>query len=199
MIPPINLINKEGRLGITEETWSYLAQSKFVNTKQETMNTQLINQIKELPGVKEVTLVNDMAVVVFEPRKPVLTTDDGVDIFDGDIYWIVDKITYRSNTIKAIAGMSLNLDCYRFSTPESAKKWIDEQKKPKPIYTDPEDGTEFFEGDEVWWFTKNDYQVRDNRIENIYQLESSLYCSKIYKSRQLCELALAKVIMDKYK
>ena len=161
------------------------------------MNTQLINQIKALKGVKEVTLVNDM--VVFEPRKPVFTTEDGVYVFEGDIYWIVDKNTHRINTIKAIAEMVLSENIIRFSTSESAQKWIDEQKKPNPIYTDPEDGTEFFEGDEVFWFIKPRFQVKDALFNNVdVKCGNELY-SKIYKSRQLCELALAKFIIDKYK
>ena len=163
------------------------------------MNTQLINQIKALKGVKEVTLINEMAVVVFEPRKPVLTTDDGVDLFDGDIYFIVNKITNERSQIMAKKDVILSADIIRFSTPESAQKWIDEQKKPKPIYTDPEDGTEFFDGDKCFYFMKGICEVRQSRVENVdIKCGNELY-SKIHKSRQRCELALAKFIMDKYK
>lgn len=162
------------------------------------MNTQLINQIKALQGVKEVTMVNDMAVVVFGPRKLVFTTEDGVDIFSGDRYWIVNKITHSITTISA-NEMMLSADVFRFSTQESAQKWIEEQKKPKPIYTDPEDGTEFFEGGKCFYFMKGICEVRQSRVENVgIKCGNELY-SKMYKSRKLCEIALAKFIMDKYK
>lgn len=172
------------------------------------MNTQLINQIKALQGVKEVTMVNDMAVVVFEPINPVFTTEDGVDIFEGDTYWWVNTTKgqyinlFEVNTPgKNISdGLMFNFPHVKlFSTPESAKKWIDENKKPNPIYTDPDDGTEFFEGDACWWFIKRSCEIRDHILSTNIVYGSDDLTSKIYKSRQLCELALAKFITDKYK
>ena len=163
------------------------------------MNTQLINQIKALKGVKEVTHVNGMAVVVFEPRKPIFTTNDGVDVFNGDMYWFVDKTTNSIYINLATTGMAFNSAYLRFSTPESAQKWINEQKKLKPIYTDPEDGTEFFEGDSYWYFDKYTSEIRDDVFSTNVVCGSDDFTSKIYKSRKLCELALDKFITDKYK
>ena len=163
------------------------------------MNTQLINQIKALKGVKEVTPVNGMAVVVFEPRKPIFTTNDGVDVFDGDMYWFVDKTTNSIYINLATTGMAFNSAYLRFSTSKSAQKWIDEHKKPKPVYADPEDGTEFFDGDSYWYFDKYTCEVVNGTISNLTFKQDDETSSKIYKSRQLCELALAKFIMDKYK
>lgn len=167
------------------------------------MNTQLIDQIKDIQGVKEVTMVNDMALVVFEPRKPVLHDEYGVPLCDGDEYWWVnvDRTPMEVNhtNLKIKIGVVVMSNAKVFSPPESAQKWIDEQKKPKPIYTDPEDGTEFFEEDVYLYFDKYTCEIVDGTISNLTFKQEDETSSKIYKSRQLCELALAKFIMDKYK
>lgn len=105
------------------------------------MKNQLIEQIKAMPGIKEVQAIGYVAVVVFGEVTP--------------------------------------------------KKTL--------IYTDQEDGTEFFEGDEVYWFSKETNETVIRNINDVNTYEEETYSSKIFKSLQLCELALAKFIQDKYK
>ena len=58
-------------------------------------------------------------------KKPLFTTEDGVNIFKGDEYWMID-LDYAGGTIpqKVCADVQLASRVKRFSTKEKAEEWI---------------------------------------------------------------------------
>lgn len=71
------------------------------------MNEQLLNQIKNLEGVKVVEPISDNQVlVIFTPNgdpEPVFISDDNIPVYPGDKYYAVSRMTlkiYRSTCLK---------------------------------------------------------------------------------------------------
>ena len=64
-----------------------------------------------------------------EVKEPILTTEDGVKIYKGDIYWrVFSDWEYAEQFIdQPIYGKTIN-----FSTQEAAKKYV---KENKPMYS----------------------------------------------------------------
>lgn len=65
-------------------------------------------------------------------RKPLFTTEDGVDIFEGDKYWVVTVDFFINFMDKAFKGSGEQSTIKYFSTEEEAKKYVDLNK---PIYS----------------------------------------------------------------
>lgn len=172
------------------------------------MNKKLIEQIKALKGVKNVKqfagMRDDSVVVTLEPQEPVLHDEYGVPIFaGGDIFFVVNW-TIKSDKIH-ITTTEVFPKTPCFASLESAERWID-KNKPKSIYTDPETGDEFFDGDEVFYFCKENINITSIHLDSekytisgeYHILGEDLSTSKCYKSRKDCEIALAEFIASKY-
>ena len=69
----------------------------------------------------------------------------------------------------------------------------------KPIWVDPENGDEFYDGDETFSFVKATFKIEKCRISNysIGDIEENEDYSKRYKTRRKCEIGLAEYIMKK--
>lgn len=65
-------------------------------------------------------------------RKPLFTTEDGVDIFEGDSYWYVTTNFFIDFMGRALKGSGEQTTIKYFSTKEKAKKYLDLNK---PIYS----------------------------------------------------------------
>lgn len=61
--------------------------------------------------------------------EPILITEDGKELFEGDEFWSVDKRDWKLRKEKAASKAG---DCYfwNFSSKELAEKWL-EENKPK--------------------------------------------------------------------
>lgn len=64
-------------------------------------------------------------------RKPIFTTEDGVDVFDGDEYWVCTKCGYDYDETKSAIGRITSSEKYEsftslvyFSTPELAQAYL---------------------------------------------------------------------------
>ena len=60
-------------------------------------------------------------------NKPLFTTEDGVDIFEGNWYYTISPIYYKIVYTKAVEDCS-EIKWKTFSTEEKAIEWIDENK-----------------------------------------------------------------------
>ena len=66
------------------------------------------------------------ATIIPEDKKPIFTTTDGVDIYEGDIFYILSgRIPLP---FPVIAFMSGYYNTVTFSTYQSAQNWIDSHK-----------------------------------------------------------------------
>jgi len=159
---------------------------------------------------------NNVAIVVFEPetKKPILIDEYGVPMFDGDKYWwVANKDLKKTKAFTAYSPTFIhinkktnielknNRDCKIFASLESAERWIKENKPKQPMYIDHENGDEFYKGDEVFLFALNNCKIITVLIDD---MDVTAYTnretfSKIYKTRQKCEIALANFILNKYK
>jgi hypothetical protein len=102
------------------------------------MKIRKFKLIKEYPGSGELgkVLTNECEGIenwseYWEEIKeePILITEDGKELFEGDEYWFIDEefIAYPNIVEDGCGGKK---DYKYFSTKESAKKWI-EENKPK--------------------------------------------------------------------
>jgi len=69
-------------------------------------------------------------IIPEEKKKPIFTTEDGVDVFNADVYYYI----YGDGTIKkCVAQLSEQYSEWivRFSTKQAAKDWIERQQQPK--------------------------------------------------------------------
>ena len=64
-------------------------------------------------------------------KKPIFTTEDGKDIFEGDEYWCVHSYDFFLRDYIAETGI-YNKNYKRFSTKEAAEEYI---RNNKPMYT----------------------------------------------------------------
>jgi hypothetical protein len=76
-------------------------------------------------------------------EEPILVTEDGIELHEGDEFWSVDKRNFKLRKEKA--GYKLG-DCYfwDFSTKQLAEKWI-EENKPKWSDKDVKDMIKFYD------------------------------------------------------
>jgi len=110
---------------------------------------KLIEQIRKISGVKTVESAGEnMAVVVFEKQKKLmLTSDDGVPIYEGQEVYLVpfkqpvweghNLLCIYPDTIAPLEDNEYWCPRYkRFSTEQAAKDWIASQKPEslKPEY-----------------------------------------------------------------
>lgn len=95
------------------------------------MNTGIISQIQKITGVKTVEPAGkDMAVVVFEGQKPLFMTEDGIETFDGEKYWFVNKNSKDPIALSSVAQSFDLVDSnIRFSTLKAAEDWIASRKQ----------------------------------------------------------------------
>lgn len=106
---------------------------------------------------------DNIRVIKEEKRKPLFITEDGVEIFENEGYWIVSKdheefISYF-NTVPSVKF--LKKDTKRFSTKQAAEEWIATQK-PKSLK--PE---ELVDGEIYVLVVKNDTRIfRFDRLNN---------------------------------
>lgn len=57
-------------------------------------------------------------------KNPLFTTEDGVDIYEGDKYWFVNLDVFQTQNITAFINIKLKEECKRFSTKEKAEEYI---------------------------------------------------------------------------
>jgi hypothetical protein len=86
-------------------------------------------------------------------KKPLFTTEDGVNIFEDDKCWVVSKnnyllVEYRINNLDIFYRPR---DNWYFSTKEAAEKYI---RKNKPLFR-TEDSVDIYEGDSFYFVTKS--------------------------------------------
>ena len=66
------------------------------------------------------------AEIIPEKKKPIFTTEDGVDVFEGDSYYF---ISYFGSVVPSEAHVTNLTDgTKRFSTQQAAQDWIEKQK-----------------------------------------------------------------------
>jgi hypothetical protein len=105
--------------------------------------------------LKRKDIINTVGLLLNSIKKerkiPILMTEDGVDLFEGDEFWHVDTYFYNgkgvlNNAFKPLKG-------YRhFSTEKAAKDWV-EMNKPQFSKNDlAKKGIGFFyvDGQEIW-------------------------------------------------
>jgi len=120
------------------------------------MSKVLFEQIKERKGIIEVYALpgtDNMGVFVFdkeitdgpsflgcaESSKPIFTTENGVDVFEGDDFFIVNTSTFEFDEwiedeesghsfTAAKSSCKPGLNEKIFSTREAAEKWIEENR-----------------------------------------------------------------------
>jgi hypothetical protein len=68
----------------------------------------------------------DLSEKISKVKRHLFTTEDGVDIFEGDEYWIVSKEDF--SLLKKVVPMSFPEKSFNFSTKESAENYIIENK-----------------------------------------------------------------------
>lgn len=79
------------------------------------------------------------------------------------------------------------------------KDMVIEIENPRqPIYIDPENGDEFFEGEESFWFNKLNFKITDQQNEEDTFFRSCFFGSKSYNTLKKCELALMNFIAKKH-
>ena len=154
------------------------------------MNTEIIKQIQKIAGIKTVEIAGkDMAVVVFdgEERKPLFITEDGVEIFEGDPFYVVIKAelillswSYPAESIefkaskksKALYGEAL------FSTKEAAQAYVQKQKPDQPKSLRPEelvDGEIYYSReDNNSWLFRFSCMITDDRVSANYAKSYSM-------------------------
>lgn len=83
------------------------------------------------------------ATIVTDERKPLLKSEDGVDLFEGDEYWIVSCLSTQKwwlNCCQKLQAHHVVITRHvvhkAFSTREAAEVWIKEANKPKEIVFD---------------------------------------------------------------
>lgn len=126
-----------------------------------------------------------------EKKEPLLVSEDGVELFEGDEFWHVINFNNRTelgikNPIKlndAELKVALsNLDENKiFSTREAAEKWISEQKKPKEIEVKMSVFKENYalvrkDGVHLMSETSLRFCLSKEDLENIYNTYKSLSC-----------------------
>ena len=81
-------------------------------------------------------------------KKPLFTTFDGVDIFEGDTWWYVKLSNLKVNqtsTTRYAGPTSQKSDVVRFSTEEAANSYAERIK----VFTTT-DGVDIYKGDSFW-------------------------------------------------
>lgn len=130
------------------------------------------------------------------PPLFIMKSEDGVDLYEGDKFWIAEKVSdkwyldrhydggdehefkFSSNykTAQVVAKPEYNKP---FSTREAAEKWIEEQNKPKEIvigYSEVDPYATVYK-DQVHFTRKSDlviYEFTGEEIEQIYKAYQSL-------------------------
>ena len=84
---------------------------------------------------------------------------------------------------------------FRFTLKDGA---IVVEKPRKPIYTDPENGDEFFEGELSYWFDVSTFEVYELENKKHLHFKATSLASKSYNTRLKCELALMIFIAKKH-
>ena len=95
-------------------------------------------------------------------RKPIFKTEDGVDIFEGDIIdWVINnkedvRFLYQLEFNKQHAIMLNRIDTVFkvFSTKEKAEEWVSNNTPQKTV-----DGFEITRGEEMWVVSTNFYKL----------------------------------------
>jgi hypothetical protein len=101
-------------------------------------------------------LTNRKCVGIFNQikkvKQPIFLTHNGIDIFEGDTVWYVNKENLYHDYAIALARTSFNSNTHAyFLTREGAEEYI---RKNKVLFT-TEDGVGISYGDEVWWVMDN--------------------------------------------
>ena len=91
--------------------------------------------------------------------EKILTTEDGVEIFENDAVFCVDNAfsdPFKSNGL-AIRNSPNSRNNYKyFSTKNAAEEYVKSNKGPLFV---TEDGVEIFKGDNYWFVVKSDLEI----------------------------------------
>ena len=104
-------------------------------------------------------------LTTYKPKQLLFTTEDGVDIFEGDNLYSIDNMLnirkhllfnarYDDNTLLN-NRIFFNSDYKHFSTKEKAEEYI--AKNTKPLFK-TDDGVDIFEGNTIYGIN-NDWKV----------------------------------------
>lgn len=148
------------------------------------------------------TINRQCTLRTLEQRKKVFTSDDGVDMFDGDLYWYVFKTCGSPWTmgtslklidpikVKSKSKYSVSEFVKRFASEENAKKFIQENTK-KPVLT-TQDKVELFDGDLYWYVvasTINSHKVSGpTKVRQHYNYANSRILR--YSSKEIAEQSM---------
>lgn len=106
-----------------------------------------------------------------EKVKPILRTEDNIDIYIGDKYYC-NSIDGNIPRIASLSKENYTKSSYKyFSTKESLEKWVSENKLKEILITD--DGIKIFKGDSYWLVAK-DFTIFICTATTINSLESSV-------------------------
>jgi len=128
------------------------------------------------------------AISASKYKLPLFTTEDGVDIFEGDLYHAVtkknNKMLINLNAEKEASNFppiwSMK-DFICFSYRKKAQEYID---KNKPLFT-TEDGIQIFKGDECWAIDKTDLDhLGKVDFRNNHPYDYALYFSNEKKAQK---------------
>jgi hypothetical protein len=61
-------------------------------------------------------------------KKPLFTTDDGVDVFEGDKIWVIHNHNYEIGSSYAVKNFTYKYALAKFSTKLRAEKWAENHK-----------------------------------------------------------------------
>jgi hypothetical protein len=119
--------------GYGEKTWAINSIKRLSDREVFTLNDKikgksgLICEIDEIwinPAQPLQVMFNhlDEGIDLNNAKPILLTTEDGVDIYKGETYWIVDKLDFRIG--EKIVKMQMQESYLNFSTKEKAEEYV---------------------------------------------------------------------------
>lgn len=136
---------------------------------------------------------------VHSKKEPLFITEDGVDIYEGDIFWRVDKNLnnpYVSLPVSKqyIYKHYIDIGTKHFSTKEKAQEYLD-SLKPKALFTTV-DGKEIFEGDSFYVYENNYHkcmpakggQFQNEKWQNFRYADINIVLDLIFKNKPCLSL-----------
>lgn len=131
--------------------------------------------------------------------SPRYTTHDGVEVWEGDDVWYVEKqaeIGFKPHISKGERRFD---SCAYFSTQQACQSYIDSLTR-KPVFT-TEDGVDVFEGDSYVAVKKSGYYINgDKSTPYTYKCainDRKMDCSMYFSTQQLAQAYLNKVSAEK--
>lgn len=156
----------------TGEIAIYLNRKHEINTCSEICWDFVTNVRKDY----QIILFSDFAKE-HNIKLPLITSEDGVDLFEGDEYWPVynhgnDNWKIEHNNacclMHGVSCLTTPLNCKAFSTKQAALDWIESQK-PKIIKIECNQGfVALVDKDFINWEGENPGKITRQTINNIY-------------------------------